>query len=132
MAEDLITELIDSVAEDFKNYLENASNYRIIFSGRFGKGKSTFLNYFFENQEHYLKRKRYNTFYLNPVGYSIAGNEDVIKYINHRCDCNCEVDEGDEYSLKLIASRDIKRGEELTIDYGYDEIYEYCQCQYCI
>jgi SET domain-containing protein len=70
--------------------------------------------------------------FWNEINYIDVNNTDVIKYINHKCDCNCEVDEGDESSLKLIASRDIKIGEELTIDYGYDEIYEYCQCQYCI
>ncbi len=54
-----------------------------------------------------------------------------IKYINHDCDFNCDVVERDEESLRLIAYRDIKAGEELTIDYGYDEIYEYCQCSLC-
>jgi hypothetical protein len=70
--------------------------------------------------------------FWNDINYIDVNNTDVIKYINHKCDCNCEVDEGDESSLKLIASRDIKTGEELTIDYGYDEIYEYCKCKYCI
>jgi uncharacterized protein len=70
--------------------------------------------------------------FWNEINYIDCNNTDVIKYINHKCDCNCEVDEGDETSLKLIASRDIKNGEELTIDYGYDEIYQYCQCEYCI
>jgi hypothetical protein len=70
--------------------------------------------------------------FWNDINYIDVNNTVVIKYINHKCDCNCEVDEGDESSLKLIASRDIKTGEELTIDYGYDEIYEYCKCKYCI
>ena len=70
--------------------------------------------------------------FWNEINYIDVNNTDVIKYINHKCDCNCEVDEGDETSLTLIASRDIKTGEELTIDYGYDEIYEYCKCEYCI
>ncbi|HSL89591.1 MAG TPA: SET domain-containing protein [Ignavibacteriaceae bacterium] len=56
---------------------------------------------------------------------------DKIKYINHRCDYNCDVVEGEDNSLYLISSRDIQPGEELTIDYGYDEIYNYCSCVSC-
>ncbi len=48
---------------------------------------------------------------------------DKIKYINHKCDYNCEVADGDETSLLLVATRDIEPNEELTIDYGYEEIY---------
>lgn len=56
---------------------------------------------------------------------------DKIKYINHNCDFNCDVVGNDEFSLKLIAYRNIKAGEELTIDYGYEEIYEDCRCRLC-
>lgn len=56
---------------------------------------------------------------------------DKIKYINHRCDYNCDVADGENNSLYLISTRDILPGEELTIDYGYDEIYNYCSCAGC-
>ena len=69
--------------------------------------------------------------FWNGDNYIDANNSEVIKYINHKCDCNCEVDDNDESSLKLIAARDIKMGEELTIDYGYDEIYDACKCEHC-
>ena len=55
-----------------------------------------------------------------------------IKYINHSCDFNCDVVENDTGGLMLIAYRTIEAGEELTIDYGYDDIYENCECNYCI
>ncbi len=55
-----------------------------------------------------------------------------IKFINHKCDNNCEVADGNETSLLLVANRDIEPGEELTIDYGYEEIYEYCRCDKCV
>jgi len=55
-----------------------------------------------------------------------------IKYINHDCDFNCDVVENDSGGLMLITYRTIKAGEELTIDYGYDEIYENCECNYCL
>ncbi len=58
-------------------------------------------------------------------------NTEKIKYINHDCNFNCDVVDRDESSLYLIAYRDINAGEELTIDYGYAEIYEECKCSIC-
>jgi hypothetical protein len=69
--------------------------------------------------------------FWNGDNYIDVNNSEVIKYINHRCDSNCEVDDNDDSSLLLISSKDIKAGEELTIDYGYEEIYEACKCEYC-
>lgn len=60
-----------------------------------------------------------------------ASKTDKIKYINHSCDYNCYIDEDESGNLVLIASRDISEGEELTIDYGYEEIYEECSCNSC-
>ncbi len=54
-----------------------------------------------------------------------------IKFINHNCKYNCDVVDRDEESLYLIASKDIEPDEELTIDYGYEEIYEICRCEIC-
>jgi SET domain-containing protein len=54
-----------------------------------------------------------------------------IKYINHDCDANCEVMERDKETLNLVSIKDIKAGDEITMDYGYDEIYEYCSCNTC-
>ena len=45
---------------------------------------------------------------------------------------NVYIFDRDSKSLYLVAFRDIKKGEELTIDYGYDEIYEYCNCSKCL
>jgi uncharacterized protein len=69
--------------------------------------------------------------FWNGDTYIDVENTDKIKYINHKCDYNCEIGDRDESSLYLIASRDILAGEELTIDYGYEEIYEVCKCSYC-
>ncbi len=71
-------------------------------------------------------------FWVNDNCYIDTAMTEKIKYLNHHCDYNCDVIERDETSLYLIAYRDIKKGEELTIDYGYDEIYEYCNCEKCI
>lgn len=69
--------------------------------------------------------------FWNGDNYIDTSKTEKIKFINHDCDCNCEVLDYDENSLLLVASRAIKVGEELTIDYGYDEIYEYCSCTAC-
>ena len=69
--------------------------------------------------------------FWNGDTYIDTAMTDKIKFINHNCDYNCEVEDRDENSLLLIADRDISAGEELTIDYGYEEIYENCQCSHC-
>lgn len=63
--------------------------------------------------------------------YIDTNKTEKIKFINHHCACNCEVLDGDDECLILAAYRDINPGEELTIDYGYDEIYETCKCKAC-
>ena len=57
---------------------------------------------------------------------------DYIKYINHDCNFNCDVVENESEGLMLIAYRTIEAGEELTIDYGYEDIYENCECNRCL
>ncbi|MDF1655332.1 MAG: SET domain-containing protein-lysine N-methyltransferase [Coxiellaceae bacterium] len=52
--------------------------------------------------------------------YTIDGdtNNNIAKYINHSCEPNCytEIEDGE---IWILASRDIKRGEELSYDYGF-------------
>ena len=38
----------DRVEEEFTQYLDLGDNERIIFSGKFGSGKTTFLNSYFD------------------------------------------------------------------------------------
>ncbi|MCJ7553414.1 MAG: SET domain-containing protein [Ignavibacteriaceae bacterium] len=63
--------------------------------------------------------------------YIDTAETNKIKYINHKCDYNCDVVETNNNRLLLVAARDILRDEELTIDYGYEEIYSGCSCQNC-
>lgn len=44
-------------------------------------------------------------------GYGMA------MYVNHSCTPNCETEEDDEGSVWIVATRNIKPGEELTYDY---------------
>mgnify|MGYP006098199011 CR=1 FL=1 len=54
----------------------------------------------------------------------------TARLINHSCNPNCEV-EGKGLKLWIVAIRDIKKGEELSYDYGfgYDEDYKQFVCK---
>lgn len=69
--------------------------------------------------------------FWNGDNYIDTVMTDKIKYINHDCNPNCEVQDRDEESLNLVSKRLIKTGEEITMDYGYEEIYEDCKCMTC-
>lgn len=79
------------------------------------------------------KREEYGNVYIFWNGETYIDTEMTsrIKYINHDCKYNCDIVDRNEESLFLIAARDIEKGEELTIDYGYEEIYELCRCDIC-
>lgn len=57
-----------------------------------------------------------------------GGNE--ARFINHSCNPNCEAVNYDDEEIWIEAIKDIKQGEELTYDYGFDEPDEYFPC-YC-
>lgn len=65
---------ISSEIERFELHIEN--NSRVIFSSRFGEGKTYFL-------QEYIQQKKDSTFFitLHPVNYSVARNEDIFEYI---------------------------------------------------
>lgn len=69
--------------------------------------------------------------FWNDYNYIDTNNTKKIKYLNHNCNPNCYVEERDNESLLLIAEKDIKSGEELTIDYDYEDIYKMCGCDEC-
>lgn len=62
---------------DFKQVFENES--RIIFSAKFGDGKSYFLNEFIKSYDE--KKNDYYFITLHPVNYVVEENRDVIEYI---------------------------------------------------
>ncbi len=61
----------------FKEYLDLEQNDRIVFSAKFGDGKTTFLRKFFENNT------EYNAIHIYPVNYSVASNEDIFELIKY-------------------------------------------------
>ncbi len=59
-------------------------------------------------------------FDLNDT-HDLDGNFDwnIARLANHSCDPNCEAQD-DEGEIWFVALRDIKKGEELTFNYGYE------------
>lgn len=89
--------------QDFKQVFENES--RIIFSARFGDGKSYFLKKFMESYP-----KEANDYYfitLHPVNYVVEENRDVIEYIKR------------DILFQLIKDNRIYDFKE-----GYDKIFD--------
>tara|TARA_Y100000310_G_C20640656_1_gene793699 strand:+ start:140 stop:676 length:537 start_codon:yes stop_codon:yes gene_type:complete len=80
-----------------------------------------------------LRDKTKGAVYLFEINkkYDIDGNVDynTARFINHSCDPNCEVDfEGER--IFIFSIKDIKKGEELNYDYGYDiDNYEDHRCK---
>lgn len=76
-----------------------------------------------ENYERHEKNPKQGAVYLFELNkrYHLDGNVswNTAKYINHSCEPNCEADiiKGEVW---VIALRDIKKGEELFYNYGYD------------
>ena len=64
-------------AERFETFLDLPNNHRILFSGKYGSGKTYFLHEFFATR----KKDEYETFHLFPTNYAIAKNEDVVKLL---------------------------------------------------
>ena len=67
---------ISSPAEKFKKVLDVKDNNKIFFSGKFGSGKTYFLNEFFKEKE-----KKYQVFHLYPSSYYIEGDKDIFDLI---------------------------------------------------
>ena len=70
-------------------------------------------------------------FYLNNK-YDLDGNYswNTARLINHSCLNNCDY-EGQGLKLWVVAIKDIKKGDELTCDYGfgYDSDYKQFPCK---
>ncbi|WP_158561274.1 P-loop NTPase fold protein [Emticicia sp. C21] len=67
---------IDEPFINFQNHIEIDGNNRILFSGKFGSGKTFFLTQYFKKHS-----DKYSPFWLVPVDYSVSNNEDIFEYI---------------------------------------------------
>ena len=97
----------------------------INYKGRIITVKETERNKKFDND------KAIYLFNLNKK-YDLDGDFEynTARLINHSCNPNCEV-EGKGLKLWIFALRDIKKGEELSYDYGfgYDKDYKQFVCR---
>jgi len=59
----------------FVEHLSLPNNNRILFSGKYGSGKTTFLKEFYKNEN------GINVFHLFPVNYQVAENNDIFELI---------------------------------------------------
>ena len=89
--------------QDFKQVFENES--RIIFSAKFGDGKSYFLHEFIKSYDE--KKNDYYFITLHPVNYVVEENRDVIEYIKR------------DILFQLIKDNRIYDFKE-----GYDKIFD--------
>lgn len=62
--------------KDFSQHISSRSNSKILFSGPFGQGKTTFLNHYFDS-----RKDLFEVFKLYPVNYAVSHNDDIFKYI---------------------------------------------------
>lgn len=67
---------IDEVSKRFKQHLSVENNFRIIFSGKFGIGKTYFVDKFFKE-----RNEEYNSIVISPVNYVVSSNEDIFELI---------------------------------------------------
>ena len=68
---------IDQVSKKFREHILLEGNDRILFSGRYGIGKTYFLTNFFEKE----KNNGLHAIRISPINYSVKSNEDVFEYI---------------------------------------------------
>ena len=94
---------ISNNINDFKQVFESES--RIIFSAKFGDGKSYFLNEFMKSYDE--KKNDYYFITLHPVNYVVEENRDVIEYIKR------------DILFQLIKDNRIYDFKE-----GYDKIFD--------
>ena len=81
-------------------------------------------------ESRYLPRQRIWLFTINTRWLrdaAVGGN--IARYINHACHPNCYVDVVGHH-IWILASRDIRTGEELTYDYNTDGVAGIkCRCR---
>jgi hypothetical protein len=116
---ELIPDLIVVAAKEFETHLKHDSNERILFSGKFGKGKTTFLQNFFKEQNRLLDEEKYYPIFLDPVNYSVASNEDIFRYIKYDIifsllEQNPEIDDI-EFSFEEVAAYYVSQHPEEVI-----------------
>jgi uncharacterized protein len=66
-------------------------------------------------------------YYLDDDRYVDPAPTNKARFMNHSCTPNAIPEARDDSSLYVIALRDIEPGEEVCIDYDFDDIYDICR-----
>jgi hypothetical protein len=67
---------LEEVSPTFKSFIDLEDNHRIIFSAKFGAGKTYFLKSFFKEYS-----ASYEAVFLYPVNYQVCANEDIFELV---------------------------------------------------
>ncbi len=65
-----------SIVDRFVNHISNPRNERIIVSGAFGIGKTTFVKSYFD-----ARQDEYITIRVSPINYSVSSNDSIFELI---------------------------------------------------
>lgn len=68
---------LEHIKTSFARHLELENNSRLILSGRFGVGKTTFIREFFRGNT------LYHNVHIYPVNYSVASTKDIFELIKY-------------------------------------------------
>lgn len=110
---------IEEIFPKFEEHLEIKDNKRILFSGKFGIGKTYFLNEFFEN-----KKEKYEVFHLFPVNYQISSNENILEFLKY--DILVELIKKDKDIFKNDNNEDIGMIEYIKKDFTHKFFFKKC------
>ena len=67
---------VEEVSPIFKSFIDLEDNHRMIFSAKFGAGKTYFLKSFFKEYS-----ASYEAVFLYPVNYQVCANEDIFELV---------------------------------------------------
>lgn len=110
-------ELFIEPTEKFTRHLNLQDNERVIFSGMYGTGKTTFLKHYFTKN-----KDKYNVIHLYPVNYSVLTEEDIMKYIKFDILFNLFVERDDVEAGFTISHSDLYENFETFTYQNYLQI----------
>ena len=70
-----------------------------------------------DDADELYKERPYTYLFGVGDGTYVVDGFGMAMYVNHSCDPNCETEEDEDERVWIVASRDIKAGEELAYDY---------------
>lgn len=102
---------IDVPKNDFGNFLTDKDNRRILFSAKFGMGKTYFLKKFFEENQ-----DKYEAYHLFPVRYQILSNENILEFLKYDVVLNL-LQKKIPIFLKMKTNQELKFTDKLLVKY---------------